>query len=1402
MTNKDPRSHIRFPNKKELMDTPQTGSKYCKSLAILLWMFTALVASSPAQTILFGDNAIEAQRDSNALGTAEAFQTTATASGTLTSLVFYVDGSSTVTQITLGLYADKSGIPGALLTQGKITTITLGAFNTVSVPATAITSGTPYWIAVLGTGSGKIMFRDRNRGPCKSVSNSVTGLTALPANWSPGTTFTDCPLSGYGTGSTTGTPILSLSPNTLSFSAVQGGANPNPTSFGLSNTGSGTLSYNISSDSAWLTASPSSGTAPQTVQVSANITGLAANTYTGHLTVTATGAQGSPGTVTVTLTVSPPPNQPVLSVSPQTASFNAVQGGSNPSSVPVSVTNTGTGTLSFTTSSDATWLGVSPGSGNAPATLQLTASIGTMTAGTYTGHVTVTATGITGSPATVTATLTISPPASPSAVGDWLMVDHDPGRSGFAPDEAAISTATAANMKLRWSLNVDGQVSSQPLYAGSINFGTTVRDLLVIATSGNSIYGLDANSGDVLWHRNFGSQGTNCTLPGGFGVFGAPLVDRTALRIYAVSDDGSLRTISLLDGTDAAPALSLVANPTTNKVWGGMNRMGNNLYFATASDGCDTKPWRAQIYRVDLSGAAPALVNSFVVVPGIADPNGGGGIWGYGGVSIDTNTGNVFAATGDDSNEGFTPWADRMLALDSGLNLLGNFEATNPSNFPCGSAPCDLDFGSTPIVFQPNGCSLMTAAGSKNGILYLLKASDLIASGTPLQMLTLSTPNDSLGSGGVGGVPAFWPEGNMLFVADRGGVTGISGGLVGLTVTNACTLNVAWSVALGGSDLPNSTPTIANGVVFVGVGEGGEVHGYNALTGVELWNSGVQNGANTFGAPMIARGKLYFGSWNGFGATDGGSVYSFAPNPFPGPVLGGDQTVEANVDFNPTGVAEAFPITATASGKVSALTIFLDSSSTATQMFAGLYADAGGHPGALLTQADLNAPSPGNWVTITLPTTDIVAGTPYWIAILGTGTGTLKFRDLTGGPCLAESNAQTGLTQLPVAWTTGSTAGTCPISGYVIAVAPSQPILSVTPTTLALSAPQGQTAQSSISVANSGGGSAALNFSAVTDSPWLTVLPTGGNAPQTVQVTADSTGLAQNTFTGHITVTSAGVQGSPATVTVNFTVAPPPPPNPVLNVSPGTLSFAGTQGGSNPPVQTVSVTNVGSGTLSFTAASDSSWLSASPGSANAPQTLQVSVNLANLTANTYTGHLTVTGATGVGNSPATVTVTLVVAAPPPPSLLLFGDTATETQRDKNALGSAEAFQTTAVASGPLGTMFVFLDPTSTVSTIWVGLYTDNAGHPGTLLSQASSSTLTAGAWNTITVPTANITNGTSYWIALLGTGSGSLFFRDRSRGPCVSEGSAQTNLTTLPQTWSSGQRFTDCPISAYGKTSP
>jgi hypothetical protein len=50
----------------------------------------------------------------------------------------------------------------------------------------------------------------------------------------------------------------------------------------------------------------------------------------------------------------------------------------------------------------------------------------------------------------------------------------------------------------------------------------------------------------------------------------------------------------------------------------------------------------------------------------------------------------------------------------------------------------------------------------------------------------------------MGSVPAWSAANNMIYIADAGpGVTGIAAGVVGLRVTSNCTLQVAWSNALG-----------------------------------------------------------------------------------------------------------------------------------------------------------------------------------------------------------------------------------------------------------------------------------------------------------------------------------------------------------------------------------------------------------------------------------------------------------------------------------------------------------------------------------------------------------------------------------------------------------------------------
>jgi hypothetical protein len=145
---------------------------------------------------LLGSNTVQGSADNNPAGEAEAFQFTATASGTADTLTFYVDSGSAATGLNVGVYSDANGQPGSLLTDGSISSPKSAAWNTVSLGSNpTLTTGSPYWIAVLGTG-GQLNYRDDAPGSC-SQANAAGALTALPATWSSGSSWPSCNVSAY-----------------------------------------------------------------------------------------------------------------------------------------------------------------------------------------------------------------------------------------------------------------------------------------------------------------------------------------------------------------------------------------------------------------------------------------------------------------------------------------------------------------------------------------------------------------------------------------------------------------------------------------------------------------------------------------------------------------------------------------------------------------------------------------------------------------------------------------------------------------------------------------------------------------------------------------------------------------------------------------------------------------------------------------------------------------------------------------------------------------------------------------------------------------------------------------------------------------------------------------------------
>ena len=97
-------------------------------------------------------------------------------------------------------------------------------------------------------------------------------------------------------------PALLSNPSSLTFLAQVGTANPPSKPVSLYNEGSGSLSWTATTSAPWLILSASSGSAPYTLNVSVNSSGLTAGTYNGTITINATGNIPKQ-TISVTLTV-------------------------------------------------------------------------------------------------------------------------------------------------------------------------------------------------------------------------------------------------------------------------------------------------------------------------------------------------------------------------------------------------------------------------------------------------------------------------------------------------------------------------------------------------------------------------------------------------------------------------------------------------------------------------------------------------------------------------------------------------------------------------------------------------------------------------------------------------------------------------------------------------------------------------------------------------------------------------------------------------------------------------------------------------------------------------------------------------------------------------------------------
>jgi hypothetical protein len=98
---------------------------------------------------------------------------------------------------------------------------------------------------------------------------------------------------------------------------------------------------------------------------------------------------------------------------------------------------------------------------------------------------------------------------------------------------------------------------------------------------------------------------------------------------------------------------------------------------------------------------------------------------------------------------------------------------------------------------------------------------------------------------------------------------------------------------------------------------------------------------------------------------------------------------------------------------------------------------------------------------------------------------------------------------------------------------------------------------------------------------------------------------------------------------------------PSISVNRDTYIFGATVNGTTPESQRVIINNSGSGTLQWSASVNKSWLSVSPSSGTGAGIIEISVNTAQLWADSYTGIVTLTDV-NASNSPVNISVSLTV----------------------------------------------------------------------------------------------------------------------------------------------------------------
>jgi len=326
---------------------------------------------------------------------------------------------------------------------------------------------------------------------------------------------------------------------------------------------------------------------------------------------------------------------------------------------------------------------------------------------------------------------------------DVLTAQYNLSRTSSNMRETILTRANVNSSQFGklFSRSVDAPFYAFPLIVTDFEVpGVGLRDLLIVATLGNTVYAFDADNPNVnapYWSVNLGTpQNTSCCYPGPTeGILSTPVIDRGTKTIYLTaivqSAAGTNLFVYALDLATGAMkynsprmitytfASGLIA--TDASTWlqrAGLLLYNNLLYVGTANVLENPLMWQSQEGFIQTFQADDLTVqiDSFET-----NPNGqGGGFWQAGrGIAADSS-GNVFVAVDSGDYNPLLSLAVSVIKFSSGT--LSPITWFTPEHWSF-LYPANLDLSANGVTLIPD--TNLAFAGGKTGVIYLLDQSNL-----------------------------------------------------------------------------------------------------------------------------------------------------------------------------------------------------------------------------------------------------------------------------------------------------------------------------------------------------------------------------------------------------------------------------------------------------------------------------------------------------------------------------------------------------------------------------------------------------------------------------------------------------------------------------------------------------